>query len=342
LKKSVKRLLVAALITSVLALTIKSGPVKAPIGGTRWIVPSPTWPTLAIAVAMAGPNDEIHVLNGYAEVLGANLVIPQANLWMIGAPPSGGSVPTIDLAGFSIIVTGFRVFIWGLNIIDSVGSPVGIQLVPPSSDCTIMHNTITGLIPASTGIQALTPNNIIVLNDMTTLGTCIDLAGPACVNNVVKGNTLSPPYITGIQVSGGAGFNKVYWNNLMLPLELNDANPPGSPPNWFDDTTGGGPPGLMKGNFEITWAIPFPPFPVPGPNGYVDNWPRVVPWTQLACDVNVDGRVNLPDLVLLANSYGTQWCDLLWDPRCDLAAPLGRISLTDLVVLAKNWGNSDP
>jgi hypothetical protein len=319
---------------------IASTPVKAPLGGVVWIVPSAPTPTLASAVAVAGPNDEIHVLNGHFEALGANLVIPQNNLWVVGAPPQLGLVPTIDLNGFSIIVTGGYVFIWGLNINDSLVSPYGILLTKPGGNCTIMANTITGRTNASAGILvAYSNSNIVALNNMSLWGTCIELNSSNF--NTVKGNTLNPPYVVGIKVIGGAAFNKIYWNNLMSPTELLDSNLPGSPPNWFDDTTGGGPPGLHKGNFEITWAIP-PPFPVPGPNGYMDNWPLVAPWTPLKGDINVNGRVDLADLVLLANAYGKVWCNLLWDPRCDLYATWGIIDLRDLVILATNYGKADP
>jgi hypothetical protein len=341
LRNSVKRLLVLALSATFLVSVMECAPVKAPPGGRVLVVPT-MFPTLALAVAASLPNDEIHVLNGYTEVLVANLVIPTPNLWIIGAPPQLGPAPIIILNGFTIVVAGFNVFIWGL-IIFGGGSAVGIQLVPPSSNCMIWNNTIegTGPTPVVTGIQVLTVNNTVVLNTMMNCVRCIDLAGAACVNNVVKGNTLNPPYGVGIQVSGGAGLNYVYWNNLMAPNELVDTNPPGSPPNFFDDTTGGGP-GLNKGNFEITHVPGSGPYHVPGLNGYVDNFPLNSPWTQIPGDIDVNGRVGLSDLVMLANSYGKAWCNLLWDPRCVLAAPWGAIGLSDLVTLAKNYGKADP
>jgi hypothetical protein len=281
-------------------------------------------------------------VNGYTETLFANLVIPTYNLWIIGAPPQLGAMPKIDINGFGIIVTGYQVFIWGLNITDSVGSPIGIQLAPSSMSCTIMNNTITGLMYNNTiGIQVMNSSHFVALNTMSWWGTCIQLAGPSS-NNAVVGNTLNPPYSVGIEVTGGAAFNKIYWNNLMAPTELLDTNPPMSPPNWFDDTTGGGFPGLRKGNYEVTWGVPTPPFTVPGPNLYRDNWPLVAPWTLMRGDINVDGRISLADLVLLANGYGQVWCNLLWDPRCDLVAAWGVINIFDLVVLARNYGQVDP
>jgi hypothetical protein len=321
LRSIVKRLMLLALFATILGSAIECERVMAPIGGSVLVVPSIATPTLTSAVAIANQNDEVHVLAGHFEALGANLFISQNNLWIIGAPPTSGPKPNIDLKGFTIIITGANVFIWGLNITDTVGGPFGMVLLPPSTGCIVMNNTMTGIIPASTGIQVLSSANLVAMNTMSFWGTCIDLAGPTSANNNVKGNTLNAPYNTGIQVSGGAAFNNVYWNNLMSPGEFLDANPPASPPNFFDDTTGGGP-SLTKGNFEITYMPP-PPFVVPGPNAYVDNWPLAVPCAIMKGDFDLNGRIGLTDLVMLANSYGKQWCNLRWDPRCDAASPWG-------------------
>jgi hypothetical protein len=245
--------------------------------------------------------------------------------------------PTIDLAGFTVQITGQRVFVWGLNIVDTVGSPVGITLIPPASDCRIIGNTLTGgVIPGSVGIWIQNcQNNIVALNTISTWGTCIDIMGPASVNNIVKLNTIPGPMLVGAQISQGAAFNQIYWNSVMMPLEFNDLNPPGSLPNWFDDTSGGGP-SWNKGNFEITFMPP-PPYIVPGANGYADMFPLPAPIGQLPGDMNLDGRVSILDLVLLATKWLRAWCQLGWDPQADLNGS-GAIGLADLVLLAQNYG----
>jgi len=340
MKNIVRELIALALVLTAFATALKIPSVRAPLGGVVWIVPSGPTPTLAAAVAIAAPNDEIHVQNGWFEPLAAPLVIPQNNLWIIGGPPLLGPAPTIDIKGFPIVILGANVFIWGLNIIDTVGGLNGILLLPPSHDCTIWNNTITGLVPASIGISVQTFNNIIALNTMSFWGTCIELAGQGANHNTVKANNLNAPYNAGIIVSGGAGINSVYWNNIKLPgpPDITDGNPPGSPPNWFDDTTGGGP-GWMKGNFEANWAIPPPYLIPPGTNGYFDNFPLIAPISMLRGDANLDGKTSLADLVILATNYGKVWCTLTWDPRVDTNGN-GKIDLPDLVILATNYGKT--
>jgi ABC-type branched-subunit amino acid transport system substrate-binding protein len=58
-------------------------------------------------------------------------------------------------------------------------------------------------------------------------------------------------------------------------------------------------------------------------------------------DINIDGKVSLSDLVLLAKSYNTKPGDALWNPDADLNSD-GKISLTDLVSLANHYGQSSP
>jgi hypothetical protein len=57
----------------------------------------------------------------------------------------------------------------------------------------------------------------------------------------------------------------------------------------------------------------------------------------IAGDVNVDGKVDLADLVLLAVAYGSKPGDPKWNPKADINGD-GIVGLSDLVFLAKNYG----
>jgi len=356
-EKVVVGILVTALFTAAFGIAFRITPVHAPPGGVLWTVPG-NGTLFSVITTLAGNNDEIHVQAGWIEPPFPTYTIWQNNLWIIAAPPALGNPPLIDLRGSTIIITGAGVFIWGLDIIDTgpAAAPIGILLAPPSQHCIIRSNKIIGLSPGTIGIQVLSNDNDIDLNTMSTWGICIDLAGGASTGNLVVGNTIHPPYNWGIQVSAGAGFNQIYYNNMFGPgvgicQELFDANLGGSPPNAFDDTSfslGGavwgpsGGPSLNKGNFEWSWPGPVPYLVPPGTNGYVDFWPRnPVPWTQIPGDINKDGRVDIFDIVIVAAGFGTVWCQFGWDPRGDLNGD-GGIDVFDIVIVAASFGMVDP
>ncbi len=300
-----------------------------------------SFPSLAAAVLAVLPNDEIHIAPGWFEALPpGGLTIWQVNLWIIGAPPGLGPTPSIDLNGQTITILGTGVFIWGLNIFDSTGfSPLAINLGPTSGDCLIMRNVITGLVPGTTGILVQGSNNVITLNTLMTWGTIIVVTGPS-TGNIIKLNTINPPFFLGLQVSGFAGPNNaLYWNNVWAPPEFWDAGPPGSPPNWFDDTSTPGGPGYGRGNFWVTGPLPPAPIPGPGVNGWFDFFPQPAPMAQLSGDINVDGIVDLFDLVPLALRFGSVWCTFLWDPRTDLNGD-GVVNIFDIVTIALNYSTS--
>jgi len=56
--------------------------------------------------------------------------------------------------------------------------------------------------------------------------------------------------------------------------------------------------------------------------------------SSLPGDLNGDGVVDLKDLSILAQAYGSTPTSPNWNEKADLAEPLGLISLTDLVTLS--------
>jgi hypothetical protein len=341
-QRTAHTILVTILAAVFLASMLRIAPVNAPAGGSVLVVPSIPYPNLAAAVALALPNDEIHVAPGWIEILPpGGLTIWQNNLWIIGGPSGLGATPVIDLAGpFSITIAASGVFIWGLNIIDSSGtSSALINLAPPSASCLIMNNIITGLAPPNVGIVVQGTNNIVTLNTISTCGICILVTAPS-TTNVVKLNTINLPNFIGIQVSGGPGTvgNSMYWNNIWASPEFDDATP-GTPLNYFDDTSTPGGPSFGEGNWwAFTLPPPYIPFPIPGlgGNGWLDFFPRAGPIAQLQGDANVNGLVDIFDIVLLAKNFGQIWCQLGWDPRADLNGD-GLVDIMDIVRVAVNF-----
>jgi hypothetical protein len=63
----------------------------------------------------------------------------------------------------------------------------------------------------------------------------------------------------------------------------------------------------------------------------------IAPAFAQAGDINGDGKVDLQDLALVANAYGSTPGKPHWDSRCDLSNN-GVIDLPDLVSVAVNFG----
>lgn len=68
---------------------------------------------------------------------------------------------------------------------------------------------------------------------------------------------------------------------------------------------------------------------------YNDPFP---PWNPNA-DINVDGWVDIFDIVIVATNFSRVWCTLGWDPRADLNGD-GIVDIFDIVVIALNFSNS--
>ena len=74
--------------------------------------------------------------------------------------------------------------------------------------------------------------------------------------------------------------------------------------------------------------------------GNLDPYPIMKPWMPMLGDLNIDCRVDLQDLVIVAKAYNSTEADPNWNPLADLVQPYGRISLADLVTVAHNYGKS--
>jgi hypothetical protein len=82
--------------------------------------------------------------------------------------------------------------------------------------------------------------------------------------------------------------------------------------------------------------------PVPGQTDTSNNEATAgVVRVTIPGDVNGDFKVSLPDLVLLANSYGSRPGDPRWNPNADIDGA-GIIGLTDLVTIATHYGQHYP
>lgn len=342
-------LIATAMTIGLFMASVKISPVRA-VGPSLWIVDSlkrPGWNFATLADAINSPlvqnSDQIQVRENHFEKLSGNLVINQSDLWIIGAPPSYGPNPTIDLNGSSIGITGINVFIWGLNVTDTGAPPSPYAfLILGGGGCIIQNNTITGQAAGgSDGIFVLgSPNNLVALNTISAWDNCIVIAAPPSTGNDIKLNTLNPPYSKGIWLRnapyGPPTLNHIYWNNLWMANELWDdfGNPP--PPNYFDDTFPGGP-NWGQGNWlAVSDPGGIPPYVVPPNNKWVDAHPRNGPISPIRGDVNLDGAVNILDAIKVSNTFLKAWGQYGWDPRTDINGD-GTVNILDSIILSNHY-----
>jgi len=64
-------------------------------------------------------------------------------------------------------------------------------------------------------------------------------------------------------------------------------------------------------------------------------------WWNLA-DVNFDFEVDIYDVVLAVNAYGSTPLDPDWNPHCDIAEPYGVINIYDIVMICSHYGETYP
>jgi len=59
-------------------------------------------------------------------------------------------------------------------------------------------------------------------------------------------------------------------------------------------------------------------------------------------DINNDGIVDIYDIVIVANAYGSHIGDPDWNPHMDLAQPYGVVDIFDIVTIASHYGEMYP
>jgi hypothetical protein len=76
--------------------------------------------------------------------------------------------------------------------------------------------------------------------------------------------------------------------------------------------------------------------------GFLSDTPVSIVLTEkIPGDINLDREVNLADLVLLAQAYGSKPGDSNWNPNADINGN-GIVDLADLVILAQHYGQHNP
>lgn len=95
--------------------------------------------------------------------------------------------------------------------------------------------------------------------------------------------------------------------------------------------------GYGKGNYILSaYAQPVQGEIKIADNLFIDNWVKVA----IVGDVNVDGTVDIYDLIMVATSFGSRIGDQTYNPNTDINND-GTIDIYDLIIVASHFGETD-
>jgi parallel beta-helix repeat protein len=268
-----------------------------------------------------------------------------------------GSSDTLDIMGGSgNIVEGNQIMV-GDGSSDGIG--VGV-----ANNNTVNNNTVIGgciCIGVMFGYNNTVSNNYVTGQTLT--GGFSDVGAIALgqtSGDVVTGNTMIN---NSIGLSVYAGDCSVYHNNFInntqqaltesgSQVTFDKGYPSGG--NYWSDYNGTDSFSGSGQNITGSDAIGDTPYVINGSN--VDHYPFVNalstgatdPPTTIPGDINGDGKVNLQDLVIFANAYGTTPASggipgdpHAWNPNADINGDL-KVDDGDLAILANHYEQHYP
>ena len=234
------------------------------------------------------------------------------------------------------VIGGFRIImlyhsssniIYG-NYVDGGGSfRTGIH-VQDSSNNIISENTVTNV--SAEGIRLLigATNNSVFRNIITNNSDGIWIQSS---NNTIAENNIVNNVYDGMVLQFGS-LNNIYHNNFINNTQVIVS---GSANNKWDNG--------CEGNFWSDYVgsdsdgdgIGDTPYVIDGDNQ--DNYPLMNPYWNPA-DINHDLKVDIYDVVLVCNAYGSTPLDPNWNPHCDITESYGIIDIYDIVLMCNSYG----
>jgi len=262
-------------------------------------------------------NETIPEDAGYVGIVNStNIVIENQNL-----SKNGQSI---------LIALSENVTVTNVTVSNSLN---GIRIVR-SSFCRI-ENSIA--IHNNHGIfDTLGHNNTIVRNELM-YNEDFGIAIANSNSTTITDNTLEENkygiVIDGNPPFGGGRFNNIYHNNFInnswqvypfIDMPSNNTWDNGCEGNYWSNYNGTDLDGDGIGDTYLPW-------------GGVDYYPLMNPHWNPA-DIDHDLDVDIFDVVLAANAYGSTPSDPNWNPHCDIAEPYGVIDIFDVVMIAGSYG----
>ncbi|MGD0979678.1 MAG: NosD domain-containing protein [Candidatus Bathyarchaeia archaeon] len=320
---------------------------------------------------MTNNNDGIDLEgSSYNVISGNNMTSNTVGIYIefsSGNIISGNNIASDDFFGMVLDsssnnnIRGNTFFNDGLTVLDSYGNVVVDNVV--NGKPLVYLEDVSDYSVGDAGQVVLVDCNRIKVENLTLSYTDIGLELWQTNNTSISGNTITNNKDMGI-VFENSSYNSVSLNNItsnnLLGFEvdfssnntiyLNNFNNSyqvtcaGSThaqplPNVWDDGTSGNYWSDYTGTDANNDGRGDTPYVIDSDN--IDRHPLMKIFDpiqgSIPGDLNNDGKVNLQDLAILANAYGSKPGDANWNPKADIDGN-GVVDLTDLVILATHYG----
>jgi len=203
-----------------------------------------------------------------------------------------------------------------------------VSIIGEDSDTTIIHGV------ESYSVVLVNAGNVTIKGFTVQFGWCgimIQSSNNSISRNTITNNTC------GIELFSSSS-NRIYHNNfinnsvsaIVSPDSLNNIWDDGYPSggNYWIDYTG------LDANGD---GIGDSPYVIDANNQ--DNYPLMTPYPYISGDINRDGIININDLILLNQAYGSTSTSLNWNQNADINNDK-IINVQDLHILGKNYGKT--
>ncbi len=197
------------------------------------------------------------------------------------------------------------------------------------TDCTISNNTVHDNGENGVYVRTYAQGNKVVRNTITRNKHGLKISGnrTQVIRNRITNNT--GPGGCGIYLPNDTEGIKIHCNYIM------GNSPPDSDSfGIFNNGT------TLANATHNYWGHRSGPYPT-GLGDRVSDNVEFEPWLRVPADINLDGIVNLYDLVHVAAVYGSKLGDPNWSSEADVA-PDGVINIYDIVSLLPYYGKTCP
>jgi hypothetical protein len=219
------------------------------------------------------------------------------------------SIPSSPIINITFMIVGYGTSPLNLNS-SALTDPIGNLISHQTSDglfITVLRDV--AILSVQPNPLKVYPNRIVTVNvTATNLG-----------NYVNETFTVTAYVDTNVSIGVQNVINLLPGANTTL--------------TFYWDTTGQ----LSCTNHTLSANASLVPFEFNATNNFFTS-PNLVK-IKIFGDINGDGKVDLFDLVLMANAYGSKVGDLKYNPEADFNND-GKVNLLDLVTLATHYGQS--